>query len=88
MKRSKDFLLQNVGGQDILVPTGAKVMDMNALVTLNATARRVWELLADDCSMEYLAADIAEEFDVDPETARADVQVFLDDLGKFGLIEK
>jgi len=80
-------LLQNVGGQDLLVPIGAKVMDMNALITLNATGRRVWELLAEDRSVEYLVAQVVEEFDVDLERARADVQAFLDDLGRLGLLE-
>jgi hypothetical protein len=87
MRRSKDFLLQNVGGQDLLVPLGPKVMDMNCLVALNATGRHIWELLAEDQSLEYLAAEIAQHFDVDPETARADVQAFLDDLGRQGLLE-
>jgi hypothetical protein len=87
MKRSKDFLLQNVGGQDLLVPTGARVMDMNALITLNPTARRVWELLAEDHSVESLAAGVVEQFDVDRDRARADVQAFLDKLGRLGLLE-
>ena len=87
MKRSEDFLLQNVGGQDLLVPLGAKVMDMNSLITLNATGRRVWELLAEDRSVEYLVAEVVEQFDVDLERARADVQAFLDDLGRLGLLE-
>ena len=87
MKRSEDFLLQNVGGQDLLVPLGAKVMDMNSLITLNATGRRVWELLAEDRSLEYLVAEVVKQFDVDLERARADVQAFLDDLGRLGLLE-
>jgi hypothetical protein len=87
MKRSEDFLLQNVGGQDLLVPLGAKVMDMNSLITLNATGRRVWELLAEDRSIEYLVAEVVKQFDVDLERARADVQAFLDDLGRLGLLE-
>jgi hypothetical protein len=87
MKRSEDFLLQNVGGQDLLVPLGAKVMDMNSLITLNATGRRVWELLAADRSLEYLVAEVVKRFDVDLERARADVQAFLDDLGRLGLLE-
>ena len=87
MKRSEDFLLKNVGGQDLLVPLGAKVMDMNSLITLNATGRRVWELLAEDRSVEYLVAEVVEQFDVDQERARADVQAFLDDLGRLGLLE-
>jgi hypothetical protein len=87
MKRSEDFLLQKVWGQDLLVPLGAKVMDMNSLITLNATGRRVWELLAEDHSLEYLVAEVVEQFDVDRERARADVQAFLDDLGRLGLLE-
>jgi hypothetical protein len=87
MKRNEHFLLQNVGGQDLLVPIGAKVMDMNSLITLNATGRRVWELLEEDRSLEDLAAVVAQEFDVDQETGRADIQVFLDDLKQMGLLE-
>ena len=80
-------MLQNVGGQDLLVPLGPKVMDMNSLITLNATGRRVWELLAADRSLEYLIAEVVKQFDVDLERARADVQAFLDDLGRLGLLE-
>ena len=87
MKRSKDFLLQTVGGQDLLVPLGGKVMDMNALITLNATGRCVWEFLAEDRSVEDLVAEIAKQFDADLERARADVLAFLDDLGRLGLLE-
>jgi hypothetical protein len=87
MKRSKDFLLQHVGGQDLLVPLGGKVMDMNALITLNATGRRVWELLAEDRSVEDLVAEVARQLGIDPERARADVPAFLDDLGRLGLLE-
>jgi hypothetical protein len=86
MKRNKDFLLQYVGGQSLLVPLGLKVMDMNGLVALNATGRHIWELLAEDRSQEYLAAEITHRFDVDLETARADVQAFLSDLGGLGLL--
>lgn len=87
MKRSRDFLLQNVGGQDFLVPLGAKVMDMNALITLNATGRLVWELLAEDRSPEELVAEVVAHFEVDQERARADIQAFLDQLRDMGLLE-
>jgi hypothetical protein len=87
MKRREDFLLQNVGGQDILVPLGAQVMDMNCLIKLNTTGRRVWELLAADRSLDYLVAKVVAQFDVNLEKARDDVQAFLDDLGRLGLLE-
>lgn len=87
MKRKDDFSLQNVGGQDFLVPLGAKVRDMNCLITLNPTGRCIWELLAEDRSIEEMAAEISERFDVDKEKAHSDVQAFLDDIGRFGLLQ-
>jgi hypothetical protein len=87
MKRSQDFLLKQVGGQDFLVPLGSKVMDLNALVALNATGRCVWELLAEDCTLEFLATEVVDRFDVDLERARADVRAFLADLGRLGLLQ-
>ena len=87
MKRKADFIMQNVGGENLLVPLGAQVMDMNGLVTLNDTAACVWELLAQDRSVDELAAAVAGRFDVIPERARADVQTFVDEIAKMGLLE-
>ncbi len=88
MKRSRDFKLQRVGGRDLLVPLGAKVLEMNALVVLNAAGRCIWELLAEERSPDEIAAAVAGRFAVDPERARADVRAFLDELGRKGLLEK
>lgn len=87
MKRNQDCVLREVGGQGLLVPIGAKVRDMNALITLNATARRLWELLAEDRSAEEFVAKVTSEFDADPARARSDVLAFLDRLGRLGLLE-
>lgn len=87
MKRSPDFRLQRLGGQDLLVPLGAKVLEMNALITLNPVGRCVWELLAEDRSPDDIAAAVAARFAVDPERAGADVRAFLADLEGQGLLE-
>jgi hypothetical protein len=88
MKRKGDFIMRNVGGENLLVPLGAQVMDMNGMVILNDMARCVWELLAQDRSVDELAVAMAERFDVDRERARADVQSFLDEITRLGLLEK
>jgi hypothetical protein len=87
MTRSRDCVLRDVGGQALLVPIGAKLRDLNALILLNATGRRVWELLAEDADEDGLAALIAREFAVNAERARADVRAFLDRLRGLGLLE-
>ncbi len=86
MKRTDGFILQSVGGENMLVPVGSRVVDLNGMVILNKTGRFVWELLAEDRSIEDLAAALAQRFDVDPERARADIQVFLNNVAHIGLV--
>jgi len=87
MKRKNDFIMQNVGGENLLVPLGAQVMDLNGLITLNGTAAYVWELLSAERSLDELTAAVAERFDVDPETAYTDVQIFVHEIANIGLLE-
>jgi hypothetical protein len=87
MKRKKDFIMQNVGGRNLLVPIGAQVMDLNGIITLNDTAACVWELLAQDRTTDELSDAIVKSFDIDAATARADVQAFIDEITRMGLLE-
>jgi hypothetical protein len=87
MKRKADFLRQKVGGESLLVPLGAQVMDLNGIITLNDTASCVWELLAEERSLDELIAAVAERFDVAAEIARGDVRTFVDEITRLGLLE-
>jgi predicted TPR repeat methyltransferase len=87
MKRKDDFLLQTVGGRHLLIPIGARVMDMNGLVALNATATHMWQLLEERHTLDELVAAQVARFDVDEETARFDVCAFVDVISEIGLLE-
>lgn len=88
MKRKADFIMQNVGGDNLLIPIGAQVMDLNGIIILNDTAALVWELLAQDRTADELASAVVEQFDVDAATAQADVQTFLTETARLGLLEE
>ena len=87
MQHKDDFLLQTVGGRHLLIPIGARVMDMNGLVALNATAAHVWQLLEEQRTLEELVTALSARFDVDEATARADVSALLDVISDMGLLE-
>lgn len=87
MKRKADFMIRNVGGENLLVPLGSQVMDLNGLIILNDTAACVWELLTEEYTLDELAAAVAERFDVAAEITRADVQTFVDEINRLGLLE-
>ena len=86
MKRKDSFLMQNVAGEYLLVPLGSQVLDMNGILTLNPVAACLWELLAQDSSVDELAAAVSERFDVESDRALADVQTFLDEMVRRGLL--
>jgi hypothetical protein len=87
MKRKADFIMQNLGGKNLLVPLGAQVMDLNGLITLNETATCLWILLAQERSLDELTTAVVERFDVADKIARADVQTFVDEIKLLGLLE-
>lgn len=88
MKRKDDFVMQEIASEWLLVPLGAQVMDMNGIVTLNDTGTCVWNLLAENRTADELAAAVSEQFEVDAAAARGDVQAFLDEIARLGMIEQ
>lgn len=87
MKRSSDLLLRNIGGQNVLVPLGAKISELNGIIILNEMGRFIWEYLAENRSVDELVDAILNHFDVQPTRARSDVQVFVAKVTKWNGIE-
>ncbi len=54
---------------------------------LRDVAARIWELLDTEHDADRLCAALEREFAVSPETCRAELDVFLDELVRHGAIE-
>lgn len=86
MKRNADFLLRDVAGTLVIVPVGAAVTAFPGMITLNATGAYIWELLETDQTVETLADALVERYEVDRETAKADVEGFIQKLQPTGAL--
>ena len=86
MKRNTDFMLRDIAGEVILVPTGAATQQFNGMITLNEVAAFIWKNLDESESREILVDKIMDEFEVDRETATRDVIGFVSDLYERGLV--
>lgn len=86
MKRNKDFMLREIAGEVVLVPTGEATQNFNGLITLNEVAAFIWKHLDETKTEEKLTELILEEFDIDRETAQGDVQRFLQALYEQGMV--
>lgn len=86
MKRDPDFLLHDVAGTHVVVPTGAAVVAFPGMITVNDTGAYLWELLETEQTVETLAAALQERYEVGLEQAMADVKAFLAQLQSTGAV--
>lgn len=86
MKVSKDFIMREIAGEYILVPVGAAAARFNGLITLNELGKYIFELLAEEHTVQELAEKITREYDVALETALADTEDFLRQLREIGAL--
>ena len=87
MKVEKDFVLREIAGDYVIIPTGKTVLAFNGLITVNEVGADLWKMLQSDVSFEDLVQGILEDYEVDEETAREDIQEFLDTLIRGGILD-
>ena len=85
MKVDKEFVLREIAGDYIIIPTGKTVLDFNGLITVNEVGADLWNMLQEEVTMDELVQGILNEYDVEEEVARNDIQEFLDNLIEGGI---
>ena len=82
MRVDKEFILREIAGDYVIIPTGKTVLTFNGLISVNEVGVLLWNMLQNDVTIEDLLQGILAEYDVDEETAREDIQEFIDELVK------
>jgi hypothetical protein len=80
MKVKEDYLLRNVAGSHIVVPVGEGSLDFSGVITLNEVGAFLWEKLQSNTTEDELLSALLGEYDVDENTARADISEFISKL--------
>ena len=76
MKIKYEFALSEVAGEIVAVSVGEN--GRNMVISLNATARFMWDLLANDTDVDAVAAALMDKYDgLDTETAHAEAEEFV-----------
>ena len=86
MKLKEGFILREVAGSVVVVPTGDE-LDLNMMITLNDTGRFLWELLEKGAEQEDLLRAMLAEYNVDEETAKQHIAMFCAKLKDNGFLE-
>lgn len=86
MKIVKEFILRNIAGECVLVPTGATTQEFNGLITMSDTAKFIWENLEKVDSFDELIKLMLDEYEIDEEIARKDSYAFINELLRVGFV--
>ncbi len=80
------FILREVAGEIIAIPSGEAANSLSGLVALNSSGKFLFELLQTEQTVESLTDAMLETYDIDHDTAQADVQEFLEVFRKSGIL--
>lgn len=88
MRVNNEFVLREIAGDYIIIPTGSAVLEFNGLITVNEVGVSLWKLLQNDVTLDDLIQGILDEYDVEESVAREDIQEYLDKLEQGGILIK
>ena len=87
MKINSNYKLRNIAGETIVVNQGSTGTDMTRIISLNASARLLYESLAEKEFTTEAAADVlTATYGIGREQALKDAQVWVDALMKCKVI--
>lgn len=88
MKIKENFVLRKVAGAWVVLPLGSATLDFNGMLTINESGLLLWRLLEVGKGPEDMVEALLAAYDVDRETATADVEEFLNKLIQAGCVEQ
>lgn len=87
MKINSNYKLREVAGETIVVNQGTAEVNMTRIISLNASARLLYESLANkDFTLEDVAQILSDTYGIPAEVAKKDAQVWVEALQKCGII--
>lgn len=86
MKIKDGFVLRQVAGSYIVMRLGGD-NSLGGMITLNETGALIWRAIDSGKNIDEIAAEITKEYDIDTETAKNDIAIFIDKMKKESIIE-
>lgn len=87
MQVNKEFILREIAGEHLIIPTGKTVLNFNGLIVVNSIGQFIWDNIQEEITFDQLIDRILEEYEVDRDTAESDAASFLDELVKAEILE-
>ena len=87
MKIHNDFILKEVAGNFLIVPTGEKLIDFTSMITINETGVFLWNYLKEGASKEELVEIMLKEYEIGKDVVEKDIDEFIEVLKTNNILE-
>ena len=86
MKMREGLVLRRIADLDVVIPIGNNIADFNGIISLNETAAFLWKRLTLKEDLPQIVDALIEEYDVNPEVARKDIEQFIEQLTQANIV--
>ena len=87
MKTNKEYMLREIAGETVLIPTGSASQKLNGMIQLTESAAYIWKQVDTAVDLDEIVARVQDEDEVDEDTARRDIYGFLRELYVRGVVQ-
>lgn len=87
MKIKHTFAVREIAGDYILVPVGESALEFSGLITTNEVGAFIWKQLSEGIEKTEVMERVVSEFDVDADTARDDIDAFIQQLEQLNILD-
>lgn len=87
MKIKKGYKIKKVSDKYIVIPTLEESVNFSGIMTLNNSGKLLFEALQSKKSVEDLIKLLTDEYDIDTNTARKDINSFIEKLKTNNLLD-
>lgn len=88
MRKKTGFALRDVCGEQVIIAEGKENIDFSKIISMNASSAYLWNNISEsEFTEEELCSLLMKEYDVDENTALADVKNLTKQWLEAGIIE-
>lgn len=87
MKIREGFVLREIAGSYVVIALGNAGKIFNGMIHLNETGKLIWEMLSEGSDESTIIDTILQQYEIDKNTAQADVHRVIAELQGAGILE-
>lgn len=87
MKIKQGFILRDMGEFSVVVATGETLKKHNCMITLNSSAKMLWEMLEKGTTLDQLLKAMTDTYEVEESLAKEHIEAFLNKLKEANILE-